>query len=121
MPELADRDWVEGVLARYEQPLLRFASQLVGAAHAADVVQDTMLALCKAPRAEVEPRLAAWLFVVCRNRALDLRRKDKRLSSLDDDGRIASSETCQASELEQRQSMTRVQQIVETLPSKQRQ
>jgi RNA polymerase sigma-70 factor (ECF subfamily) len=121
MPELADREWVESVLVRYEQPLLRFASQLVGPAHAADVVQDTFLALCRASRAEVEPRLAAWLFVVCRNRALDLRRRDQRLSSLDDDSSVASPESGQASSLEQRQSMTRVQQIVDALPSKQRQ
>ena len=121
MPELADREWVESVLGRYEQPLLRFATQFVGTAHAADVVQDTFLALCKASRSEVEPRLAAWLFVVCRNRALDLRRRDLRLSSLDDDSRIESPEAGQASGLEQHQSMTRVQQVVETLPGKQRQ
>ena len=118
----AEREWVRGVLARYEQPLLRFAAQIVGPVHAPDVVQDTFLALCKAVRADVEPRLAPWLFVVCRNRALDVRRERGRMQPLDETRAEASADAASDSHgAEQRQALSRVEQIVGQLPERQQQ
>jgi RNA polymerase sigma factor (sigma-70 family) len=51
---------------------------------ARDVVQDTFLKLCAQERLSIEPRLAEWLFTVCRNAAMDVRRKDQRLNFLSD-------------------------------------
>jgi RNA polymerase sigma-70 factor (ECF subfamily) len=122
MSEEGQREWILDALARYEQPLLRFAGQWVGPVHARDVVQDTFLALCKARRAEIEHRLAPWLFVVCRNRAIDLQRQRGRLAELDDaDGNASGDGDVAADALEQQQSLSRVERIIEELPTKQRQ
>lgn len=78
-------DWVRDALDRYEGPLLRYAVRLTGDLEAArDVVQDTFVRLCRADPRALEGGLAAWLYTVCRNRALDLHRKDRRMSPLDD-------------------------------------
>ena len=50
---------------------------------AADVVQEVFLRLCKADRTTVEPMLAQWLYTVCRNLAIDVRRRESRMSTVD--------------------------------------
>src|SRR3979409_1651602 len=63
-----------------------YAAGLLGAPEAArDVVQETFLRLCVQDRAEIESRLAEWLFTVCRNRALDVLRKERRMTRLSDE------------------------------------
>jgi RNA polymerase sigma-70 factor (ECF subfamily) len=119
MASEADARFVRDALARYREPLLRFASSLVGANQAPDVVQDTLLALCKASRQEVEAHLGPWLFRVCRNRAIDLRREQARVDSISEDE--VSPESGPSSSVERRQSLSRVQSIVEKLPVHQRQ
>ena len=52
-----------------------YAQKLTHRRHADDIVQEVFLRLCRADQAEVEPRLAQWLYTVCRNRALDVRRR----------------------------------------------
>jgi RNA polymerase sigma-70 factor (ECF subfamily) len=77
-----DRDWVHAVLGRFEAPLILYAAKVCGDVdRARDAVQDTFLELCAARRADVEPKLAEWLFTVCRNKALDLRRKESNMQS----------------------------------------
>ncbi len=77
-------EWVKAALRRYEQPLIRHATSIVGdSERARDVVQETFMRLCAARRDEVEDRLAAWLYTVCRNRALDVRKKEGRMGPLD--------------------------------------
>jgi RNA polymerase sigma factor (sigma-70 family) len=81
----SDSGWIEQALERYERPLVGYALRLVGDPDAArDVVQDTFLRLCKADRRKVEQGLAAWLYTVCRNRALDLMRREKREVAFDE-------------------------------------
>jgi len=116
----ADGHWVRTALERHREPLLRFAASLVGRSHAPDVVQDTFLALCKAERGEIEGRLAPWLFRVCRNRAIDLLREQERLEPMNDDENTESSESGPASSVERRQSLGRMQAVVEQLPKNQR-
>src|SRR5262245_7005067 len=71
-------------LARYEAPLIRYAVQLLGdVEQARDVVQDTFVQLCRADPAEVGDHLSAWLYSVCRNRSLDILRKERRMHVLD--------------------------------------
>jgi RNA polymerase sigma-70 factor (ECF subfamily) len=78
-------EWIEAALGRYEYPLLRYAVRITGDIETArDIVQDTFLKLCVADRTKVEGHLAAWLFTVCRNRALDLVRKEGRMGRLND-------------------------------------
>ena len=75
---MTDRQWIREAFERFESPLLVYARRLVGdAERAQDVVQDTFFKLCRQRREAIEPRLAEWLYTVCRNAALDVRRRDK--------------------------------------------
>jgi RNA polymerase sigma-70 factor (ECF subfamily) len=78
-----DARWLQSAVERYEGPLVRYAARLVGdVERARDVVQDTFLRLCGKNRADLDGHLAAWLFAVCRNRALDVRKKENRMRQL---------------------------------------
>src|SRR5215211_6326161 len=81
-----DPDWIVAVARRYERPLLAYVRRLLGDPdRGRDVVQDAFLQLCRQPRAEVEPRLAPWLFAVCRRRVVDILRKENRMATLSTD------------------------------------
>jgi RNA polymerase sigma-70 factor (ECF subfamily) len=76
----ADREWVRSVVAQYERQLTTYAVHVLkDVEKARDAVQDTFVKLCGVDRSEVEPRLAQWLFTVCRNLAIDVMRKDRRM------------------------------------------
>ncbi len=75
---MPDTAWIETVVARWELPLIQYVQRILGQAHdARDVVQDTFLRLCREDRDQLEPRLVAWLFTVCRNLAIDRLRKER--------------------------------------------
>jgi RNA polymerase sigma-70 factor (ECF subfamily) len=81
MSEPTQSEWVAAAVARFEAPLLRFTARLLRDPDAArDVVQDAFMRLCSQPRASVDGHLAEWLYTVCRNRALDVLRKESRMS-----------------------------------------
>lgn len=108
-------------MERYEAPLLRFASALIGPGLAADVVQDTFLRLVAADRKEVEDRLAGWLFTVCRNRAFELKRGPARRTKVLDEGEeMMSTEPTAAEVLEERDEQSRVMRLLGELPERQR-
>lgn len=78
-------EWVREAVARYEGPLLRYAASLTGDLDSArDVVQDTFVRLWRSDPDRLADGLPAWLYTVCRNRALDVRRKEHRVGRLDD-------------------------------------
>jgi RNA polymerase sigma-70 factor (ECF subfamily) len=73
------------VVDAHEAPLTRYASRMLGNVETArDVVQDVFLRLWQADRDAVEPRLAPWLYTVCRNRVLDVLRKEGRMKTTAD-------------------------------------
>src|SRR5882672_5998109 len=84
MPPVDAPDF-SALLERYERPLVRYASSLLGDVDSArDVVQETFIRLLRVSSAEggqgIEPpRLEAWLFTVCRNCAIDHQRKHSRI------------------------------------------
>ena len=79
--------WIIDALGRYERPLMRYATRLLGDTDAArDVVQECFLELCRQKRGDLDGRLGPWLFTVCRNRAFDQLRKRKK------DGRMGALE-----------------------------
>ena len=85
-PQPDDRGLGPAAVDRFEGPLTLYAARLLGDAEAArDVVQETFLRLCAQDRAAIEPRLAEWLFTVCRNRALDVLRKESRMTRLSEE------------------------------------
>ena len=115
--------WVRAAVARFEAPLTLYAARLLGDAETArDVVQETFLRLCVQERVQIESRLAEWLFTVCRNRALDLLRKESRMTRLSDEQvqRRPSPDPGPTEIAERRESAARVLDLLETLPSSQR-
>ena len=77
--DLEHRQWLHNALDRYERELVPYAQLITGNLESArEVVQETFLRLCGQNRAEVDGRLRQWLFRVCRNAALDTRRRDVR-------------------------------------------
>ncbi len=81
----APDDWVTAALHRYETPLVHYAQRITGdAERARDVVQETFLKLWQEPRESVDGHLAQWLYTVCRNQALDVRRKESRMVAVSD-------------------------------------
>lgn len=72
--------WIESALRRFEPQLLRYARSLLHRSDlAGEVVQDTFLQLCRLPPSASGFSPGAWLFRVCRNRAIDVLRKEKRM------------------------------------------
>ena len=77
--------FVEKAMADYESPLIGYAASLLhDLDRARDVVQDTFIRLCQQDAAKVSEHLKTWLFTVCRNRALDVLRKESRIQELDE-------------------------------------
>ena len=80
--------FIEKALEEFEAPLVGYAMGFVrDLDRARDVVQDTFIRLCRQDPDKVRGGLRSWLFTVCRNRALDVLRKESRMSSLDEEGR----------------------------------
>jgi len=77
--------FVERALAEYESPLVGYAYGFVkDIERARDIVQDTFIRLCQQDVSKVRDGLKTWLFTVCRNRALDVLRKESRVSELNE-------------------------------------
>jgi len=121
MTQAENRTWVLSALARFERPLHRFASSLVGSAHAADLVQDTFLELIRADRGQVEDHLSAWLFTVCKRRAIDFRRQRSRHAALEEEDGMQSPDSGPAVRVERRQSLSRVLDALDRLSERDRQ
>jgi len=82
----ADAQFVRAAVRQFERPLTSYAAHLVGDLdRARDIVQEAFLRLCGEERARVEPHLPEWLYTVCRNLAIDARRKDRRVRLLEDE------------------------------------
>ena len=124
MTDIAGKaEWIQAVLCRYEGSLLRYATHLTGDLdRARDAVQETFLGLCQQEPSRVEDHLAAWLFRVCRNRALDLRRKEKPVEPLESSSAatLPSPEPGPAVLAERREGTSQVLAVVESLPETQR-
>lgn len=71
---------VERAISEFEAPLIGYAKTIVyDLDRARDVVQDTFIRLYQQDVGKVSSGLKSWLFTVCRNRALDVLRKEKRM------------------------------------------
>jgi len=80
--QISQSEWVHDALQRFEGSLVRYAQRITGNLETAqDVVQETFLRLCREAPASVDGHLSQWLFTVCRNRALDVQRKERRMTT----------------------------------------
>ena len=116
--DLADHgNWLVDVLETYQGPLVRYAFRILGDLDAArDMVQDCFLSLCRQRQADVEDHVAEWLFAVCRNRALDLRRK-KPMATFDTTD-LASRVPGPTADLESSEERTRMNGRIGALPER---
>jgi RNA polymerase sigma factor (sigma-70 family) len=118
----AKREEFEEIVHRFEIPLLQYAQRITGdREQARDVVQETFVKFQRngALRREDEP--ATWLFTVCRNAALNVCRKERRMMYVGEEiieGR-ESDQPMPFDRLEQKEAAGFLLRIVGTLPPRQ--
>jgi RNA polymerase sigma factor (sigma-70 family) len=126
---------LRALLERYERPLVRYAQNILGDLESArDVVQETFIKWVELhtlpvvrlgedppPPAGEDRRTEAWLFTVCRNRAIDLRRKHRRIVPIHPDlPERFSEEPGPGATLENRELAGSLNQLLQHLSENQR-
>lgn len=109
-------------LDRYERVLISYAKEITGDLESArDTVQETFLRLSRQDVVALEPRLRPWLFLVCRNCALDHRRKVVRFSTepLEDNDWVSDEPSALARAMAA-EDAGRLRELVSGLPRQQR-
>ena len=117
-----DTVWVESTVTRYRASLTRYAARLLGDVDQAhDVVQDTFARLLAQSRQAVDGHAAEWLFTVCRHRALDVLRKEGRMTRFEEGGdqRVAATEPRPGRALEQAETHAALLRLIDRLPHNQ--
>jgi RNA polymerase sigma factor (sigma-70 family) len=113
---------MDALLRRFERPLLQYATRILGDSdRARDVVQETFVKLQNEKRQQLDDAPAKWLFTVCRNGALNICRKEKRMTYLDQElleGR-ESEQPAPFESLEQKEASGFLLKILGTLPPRQ--
>ena len=107
---------IEEALTRYERPLISHAKAITGDLESArDAVQETFLRLSRQDVIVLAPRLAPWLFLVCKNCALDHTRKIVRFQ----EGPLGDDHTAEgrspSGEAELREETSLLRQLVAKL------
>jgi RNA polymerase sigma-70 factor (ECF subfamily) len=119
--QLPQDQWIQSAVLRFEAPLILYAARILGDAdRARDVVQETFLRLCGQDHSEVGPHLLEWLYAVCRNRALDLLRRQRTRQASE----LAPTVKCRtappAKLIEDRDLAARIISMLDRLPENQR-
>jgi len=84
LTQSAHKAWIQATVETYQSRLIHYAQRITGNVETArDVTQDTFMKLCVQDRASLDGRLAPWLYTVCRNRAIDVRKKDGRMNTME--------------------------------------
>jgi len=112
----------EEIIRRFQVPLLQYARRITGdKEHARDVVQETFVKFQRNGALRREDEMATWLFTVCRNAALNICRKERRMMYVDEEV-IEARENDQPmpfDQLEQKEATGFLLRIVGTLPLRQ--
>jgi RNA polymerase sigma-70 factor (ECF subfamily) len=119
----SDTEFVRAALRQYELSLVAYAQHLLGgdAERARDVVQEAFVRLCAEPRERVEGHAREWLYAVCRNLAIDIRRKERRMRVMGDavGEEYASREAEPGETLEWQDAYANVVRALQTLSANQ--
>ena len=121
--ETSESEWMRSIVEAHAADLNRYANSILYDSDlAGDVVQDVFLKLWKEPRDKVEGHVRLWLFRVCRNRALDVKRKGKRMSPLEDTGieQTPSDKPGPEHVVERQDSLAQILEMMQSLPDNQR-
>src|SRR5688572_28430122 len=115
MEDTRKSQWIVETLRLHEARLIRYATWILGdPERAREIVQETFLRLCKEDPAKISGHLAQWLFTVCRNLAFDVRRKENRMTRLED------VQIGVAPNLDQKHTVSQIFDLIEKLPKNQR-
>jgi len=113
------------VVERYEAALVRYAARITGNVdRARDVVQDAFLRLHQ-QNGSPPDNVQAWLYTVCRRRALDIVRKETRMKTLEfnsvENGQAAVCDTppSQAFAMEEQETQSAILRVLARLPDNQ--
>jgi RNA polymerase sigma-70 factor (ECF subfamily) len=111
--------FMERIVAEQQAPLTRYAARLLGDPEKArDVVQDTFVKLMGQPKEAVDGHVVEWLFTVCRNRAMDILRKEHRMKRFEDGEveRVTATDPRPGRALEQAETHAAMLRLIERLP-----
>ncbi len=117
------KEIVLSAMQDYESILLRYSYSMIrDYERAQDIVQDTFLQLCKADMNLVSKNLKAWLYKVCRNRTLEVMRKEKKMQPLTEEHIVKdeSSDITPSSSLEKNDRFSVLFALVDKLSDKQK-
>ena len=119
--QIPESQWMQSLVEAHAADLSRYASSILHDADAAkDVVQDAFLRLWQEPRQKTEGHERPWLFRVCRNRALDYRRKGGRLQAMNSTTEQTPVDAPDPqAQIEQQDNHSQLLQLVRTLPDNQ--
>lgn len=112
----------EALVRQFERRLFSYAMRIIGdSGRAHDVVQEVFVELEKQLHARSDQVSAKWLFTVCRNRALNVCRKERRLAFVSDEvlDRRESNAEPPAEQLQHKEASGFLLRIVATLPARQ--
>jgi RNA polymerase sigma-70 factor (ECF subfamily) len=101
---------------------VRYAAQITGdLERGREVAQETFLRLCREPSVATSDHLGQWLFTVCRRLAIDVRRKEKRMSTQLETAAVreAPSRVIGLSDMEQSEYMANLLRQLARLPTNQ--
>lgn len=114
--------FLERIFAEQQAPLARYARRLLGdPERARDVVQDTFVKLMAQPAGAIDGHVTEWLFTVCRNRAMDVLRKEQRMKRFEpgEAERVTAAEPRPGRALEHAETHAAVLRLIDRLPPNQ--
>ena len=122
--EVSPQELVESAQAEYEGPLTGYAAGLLGGdwERARDVVQDTFVKLHRQDAELIGGRVKSWLYTVCRNRSIDVLRKENPMITSAGEAfeNLNDSEPDPADRMERKERFEEVLRVLERLPENQR-
>ena len=120
-PENEKAKWVEEAVNKYEGRLIGYTLRLTrNIEKAREIVQETFLKLWKVERDKVEGHLAPWLFKLCRNRSLDILRREGKMELMEDENIVEDKQIRNVAEdIDERSQAKSVQDAMTRLSKKQ--
>ncbi|PTX95670.1 sigma-70 family RNA polymerase sigma factor [Opitutus sp. ER46] len=118
----ANTSFLERIVAEQRAPLVRYATRLLNdRERAQDVVQDTFVRFMSQPAETVAGHATEWLFTVCRNRALDVLRKEGRMKRFEEGQveRVTAHEPRPGRALEDAETQETILRLIDRLPPNQ--
>lgn len=84
------KTWFQLTVRQQQSPLINYTRKItLDVESAKDVVQESFLKLWKEEYPDIVEFIPPWLFKVCRNHAIDIKRREKRVIRTEDGAELA--------------------------------